>query len=240
LEKEVNVSDIDLTFFNQRFGEINKKFHSNIDKMQELDISKVDFIHQFPCFCGHSGLARFLSLYEAFKRVEGLSGHYADVGTYKGASFLLIAKLVRIFEPYSSSMVHAFDWFQGMNPELGDKPSNYLGSFELLCELVKLQELSDIAVINKVDLEKDLEYLLDSSRYKGIRFKYVYMDCGVRAVLENTIPRFYDRMVKSGIMLFDHYSLGVNCETRIIDKYVREKIQTFPYTRQPTGYIIKD
>lgn len=230
----------DLSLFFQRFGEINSKFHSNVDKILALDIPKVDFIHQFPCFCGHSGLARYLSLYEAFKKVEGLPGHFADVGTYKGASFLLIAKLIRIFEPYSSSMVHAFDWFKGMDPEQEATAANYVGSFDTLSELVRLEELSDIAVINKVDLATDLKSLLESTKYAGIRFKYVYMDCGVESVLEHTIPLLYSRLVKGGIMIFDHYSLGIPCEGAIVDKYISEKIYSFPFTRQPTGYIIKE
>jgi hypothetical protein len=237
---ETIMSEDDLSFFLQRFGKINSDFHSNIDEMLALDIPKVDFIHQFPCFCGHSGLARFLSLYETFKKVEGLPGHYADVGTYKGASFLLIAKLIRIFEPHSSSMVHAFDWFKGMDPEQEASAANYVGSLETLSELVRLQELSDIAVINKVDLATDLNNLLESPKYAGIRFKYVYLDCGVESVLEHTLPLFYSRLVKGGVMLFDHYSTGITCESVLVDKYIHEKIQSIPFTRQPTGYIIKE
>ena len=48
----------------------------------------------------------------------GLRGNCCDVGTWKGSSFLFIAKLIKIFEPYSKTKIYGFDWFKGQNPQL--------------------------------------------------------------------------------------------------------------------------
>jgi hypothetical protein len=44
---------------------------------------------------------------------QSIAGHIADVGTYKGASALLFAKLMKIHNPESLWQVHGFDWFKG-------------------------------------------------------------------------------------------------------------------------------
>ena len=62
---------------------------------------------------GHLTLARFLSLYEAYKLTLGVAGHIAEIGVFKGAGSLLFAKLTKLFEPETLTLVHGFDWFQG-------------------------------------------------------------------------------------------------------------------------------
>ena len=99
-----------------RFAKTDRDFFSGLEIISHMNIPVADYIHQFPLFTGHVNLARYLALYEAFKMVQGLSGHYADVGTWKGASFVFIAKLIKLFEPYSYAQIHAFDWFKGVDP----------------------------------------------------------------------------------------------------------------------------
>jgi hypothetical protein len=95
-----------------KFEEMDKKFHASINNILELEISKIDFIHGFPLFTGWVNLARYLFLYDLYKKIYELSGDIADVGTWKGYSFLFFAKLVKIFEPLALTRVHAYDWFQ--------------------------------------------------------------------------------------------------------------------------------
>ena len=53
-----------------------------------------DFMEHFTSYIGHMSLSRVLGLYELYKRTLGVSGHIGEIGTYKGASFFLFAKLV--------------------------------------------------------------------------------------------------------------------------------------------------
>ena len=72
--------------------------------------------NHFPAFAGHLTLARFITLYEAYKMVLDVAGHIAEVGIDMGTSSILFAKLSKIFEPNSTTLVHGFDWFQGAKP----------------------------------------------------------------------------------------------------------------------------
>ena len=74
------------------------------------------FIHYFPCFTGSQTLSRYLTFYECYKNTLGLAGHIAEVGIYKGGSFLFFSKLVQIFENNTFTQVHGFDWFKGNAP----------------------------------------------------------------------------------------------------------------------------
>src|SRR5215467_12017785 len=94
-----------------------------IRQIDELYDDAKDIIYNFPAYIGAVNLARYLSLYEIYRRVIKHSGHVADIGTYKGASLLFFAKLIKLFEPNNSTEVHGFDWFKGQNPAAGDDSS---------------------------------------------------------------------------------------------------------------------
>jgi hypothetical protein len=224
-----------------RFGRVDQKFHERVDEMLALDFAPVDLVHQFPLFTGHVNLARYLALYEAYKLVTAKSGHLADVGTWLGTSFLFAAKLVRLFEPYAATRVHAFDWFQGMDPENTGGTGNYRGSYESLRKLVEIQELEDVAVIHRLDLKSELEDFGRSPQYSEIRFKYVFLDCGVKNVLDAAVPFFWERLLPGGVMLFDHFGTDVPHESSVVLSALPTgtEFRQFGFTRQPTAYVIK-
>ena len=209
--------------------------------MLALDFAPIDLVHQFPLFTGHVNLARYLALSEAYKLVSARSGPLADVGTWMGTSFLFAAKLVRLFEPHATTRVHAFDWFQGMDPEDADKSGKYRGSYESLRKLVEIQELEDVAVLHQLDLRSELDDFAASDHYREIRFKYVFMDCGLKEVLEVAVPFFWDRLLPGGVMLFDHFSTDVPAESSVVLNALPEdsEFRQFTFTRQPTAYVIK-
>ena len=93
-------------------------YFNYIKKIKKEKISNLDFIYQFPVYSGEVNLARFIFFYEMFKKVKDLSGHIADIGTWKGGSFFSFIKFVRLFEKNSQTLVYGFDWFKGMKPEL--------------------------------------------------------------------------------------------------------------------------
>lgn len=224
-----------------RFGKTDEHFHASVQQLTELPFSRADLIHQFPLFTGHVNLARYLSLYEAYKLVADKVGHLADVGSWLGSSFLFTAKLVRLFEPYASSRVHAFDWFEGMDPVQGDKDQNYRGSYDSLRRLIEIQDLSDVAAVHKLDLRSELAAFGRLPEYAELRFKYVFMDCGLKEVLASAIPFFWERLLPGGVMLFDHFSTHIQHESTLAQAALPPGtvFRTFPFTRQPTAYVIK-
>src|SRR5437868_10767329 len=81
-----------------KFEVLRTPYYAGVEKIKSLNYEIEDFIQYFPCFTGHLTLSRFLTLYELYKKATGIPGHIAEVGVYKGASLLLFAKLVRLFE----------------------------------------------------------------------------------------------------------------------------------------------
>ncbi|MFA5074977.1 MAG: class I SAM-dependent methyltransferase [Candidatus Babeliales bacterium] len=226
-----------------KYKDIDKTFHKNIQKIFDLDIPKIDFIHQFPVFVGHVNLARYLFFYDLYKKVHELSGHIADIGTWKGSSFFFMSKLVRLFESYALTQVHGFDWFKGMQPSNNDD-KNQEGlyadcTYENILKLIDLQQLNDISIIHKLDITKDLDNFFKNNIH--LRFKMVFIDCGIAQVLEKALEHFWPRLVNGGIIIMDHYNAECSpSESTILEKYIgKNHIQHLPYNRQPTAYVIK-
>lgn len=226
-----------------KFSEVDEKYFAYIDELLSWQVPVKDLIYQFPAYVGHVNLARFLFFYDLYKKTIYLNGHIADVGTWKGASFLFMAKMIKLFEPYSPTQAYAFDWFQGMEPGKDDdqnQAGNYCADYESLNKLVELQGLSDIAIINKMDVTCELAPYFEERPW--MRFKFVFVDCGIEGVLESSLANFWPRLVNGGVLILDHYNNGASpTESRILEKYIGNlPILQAPFNRQPTCYVIKN
>ena len=177
-------------------------YFNYIKKIKKEKISNLDFIYQFPVYSGEVNLARFIFFYEMFKKVKDLSGHIADIGTWKGGSFFSFIKFVRLFEKNSQTLVYGFDWFKGMKPGINDDLSNvgkYATSYKGLKNLLKIQDLDKIGNVQKMDLTKKFEPFIKNNKW--LRFKLAFIDCGTEKVLESTLPHIWSRLVQGGISL---------------------------------------
>ena len=153
-----------------------------------------------------------------------------------------MAKLIKLFEPYSPTQAYAFDWFKGMMPGKDDdenQSGKYCSEFESLIKLVELQGLSDIAIINKMDVTSELVPYFEARPW--MRFKFVFIDCGIEGVLESSLANFWPRIVNKGVLVLDHYNSQASpTESRILEKYIGNlEIRQAPFNRQPTCYVIK-
>ena len=230
-----------------KFKDIDIDFHKDIDEILNLGIPKIDLLHQFPAYVGHVNIARYLFLYDLYKKCYNLSGHLADVGIWKGASFLFMAKLIKLFETYNNTQAHGFDWFEGLEPSEEDNvsyskeyASKYACSYEMLMKLIELQKLKEIAIVHKLDLTKELKGFFKNHIH--LRFKMVFIDIGIKEVLEKSLESFWPRIVNGGILIMDHYNVEVSSyESEILEKYIGGNfIRQSPFNRQPTAYVIKE
>ena len=217
-------------------------YFNYIKKIKKEKISNLDFIYQFPVYSGEVNLARFIFFYEIFKKVKDLSGHIADIGTWKGGSFFSFIKFVRLFEKNSQTLVYGFDWFKGMKPGINDDLSNvgkYATSYKGLKNLLKIQDLDKIGNVQKIDLTKKFEPFIKNNKW--LRFKLAFIDCGTEKVLESTLPHIWSRLVQGGILILDHYNNPASpTESGILEKYIgHNKIHQLSYVRQPTAYVVK-
>ncbi len=227
-----------------KFNYRREQYYEYVDYLKKQPPTLEDFMHDFAAYIGHMSLNRLLTIYELYKKTLGLAGHIADVGVYKGASSLLFAKLIKIFEAESLTLCHGFDWFEGT--KTGEKDSNlvidggYKTDYENILELVNKQGFDNILKIHKLGLTKDLEEFFN--KYPHLKFKLVMMDAGTYEVMKASIPYFYDRLIPGGIMIFDQYSHEfAPGETMAVSEILpKAVVRTIPGSWMPNAYLIKE
>jgi len=195
-----------------KFVDSSKEFHAAIGKILEMGYSDLDYIHHNPAFAGSVNIARFLSIYEIYKDVVTLSGDIAEVGVFKGSTFLYFAKLLEIFEPHSYTRVHGFDWFEGMDPasdETGLKPGAYKADYERFLKLVEVQGLDHVAKVHKPDVTKDLDSFF--AERQGMIFKLVFLDVGTYDVVRAALPYFWPKSQKAANRMLNLVPRRLSC-----------------------------
>ncbi len=232
-------------FESSKFSHLKNDYYNGLEVIKSLNYSEDDLIHYFPAFAGHLTLARYLTLYESFKMTQGIAGHIAELGVYKGAGSLLFAKLCQIFEPNSLTQVHGFDWFAGGDPSEEERkhvnPGCYSESKKRLTQLIAAQKLSHILKIHDLDLSGE-EIHDFFEQHKHLRFKLVFFDAGLYDVVKNALPVFWQRMEVGGIIVFDQYNFDVAPGETLAVKEVLPniKVNTWNWGWMPNAFIIKE
>lgn len=225
-----------------KFQSLKPKYYEGLRKIFQLGYSSEDLLHHFPAFTGSLTLARYLAIYELYRKTLGVSGHIAEIGVYKGACSLLLAKLTQIFEPRSLVQVHGFDWFKGTVPTLEEpnvREGSYAESEERLRNLISAQELDSIVKVHNLDVTTDLPDFF--GRHTHLQFKLVFLDAGLYSVVKEAVLHFWPRLNRGGVLILDQYNFDLAPgETRAIQEFLPDaKIETFPWTWLPSAYIVK-
>lgn len=208
-------------------------------QIPELCDDPIEVVDNWPAYVGPVNWARFRALYEIYRQTINLAGHIADIGSYKGASLLFFAKYcIKIDEPYSPTEAHGFEWFKGQQPGPQDdaaQKGKYVANKERLERLIKAQGLSTFCKLNDIDLINESHKFFEANPH--VRYKLVFIDCGIRQVMEAVKRHFFPRIVPGGIVILDHFNDPVSpSESSLFDGY--EMFQ-LPYTRSPTAYFVK-
>jgi hypothetical protein len=235
---------LDGTMETQRFADRREAYWKGIHEILEMGIAPSDLIHHAPAFAGHINLARYLALYEAYKMTLPIAGHIAEAGIWKGTCTIFFAKLARMFEPGSNTLVHGFDWFQGARPE-GDEAKLvqqglYAASLEWVTRLVSVQGLDDVVRLHNLDLARDLPGFFADHRH--LQFKLVFLDCGLYKVVRACVEQFWPRLTPGGMLILDNFNHETSPgETMAVRELLPSKpIRSFGFAFQPTAYLIKD
>jgi hypothetical protein len=157
---------------------------------------------------------------------------------------LLFAKLTKIFEPNSLTLVHGFDWCVGNEPTKEEEHVITKGSYctpeHRVRELIEVQGLDNILHMHNLDASKDLPAFFKENNH--LQFKLVFLDCGIYDVVSESLKHFWDRLTPGGMLLLDHYSFELAPgEMRAIrDVLPHVKWKQFPFGWMPCAYAIKE
>jgi hypothetical protein len=227
----------------KKFAHRKAAYAKSVDEILQLGFDAHDYLHHFPAFVGHLTLARFITLYELYKQTLGVAGHIAEIGVYKAAGSLFFAKLLRLFEPETLTLVHGFDWFQGAKVSAEEKfvaDGECLEDYGRVLKLISLQGLDNIVHIHNLDVTKELDRFFSENTH--LQFKLIFVDCGIYDVVAATITHFWPRLSRDGIMVFDHFNHEVAPgETRAIRELLPQaKMRNFRFGWMPTAYVVKE
>ena len=226
-----------------KFDDRRQSFGEYVNYLKNKDIPINDWMEHFTSYIGHMSLSRVLGLYELYKKTLGVSGHIGEIGIYKGASFFLFAKLVKIFEAESLTQVHGFDWFQGTGDddiEMKIEQGGYKQDYNDIVELNEKQGFKNLAFIHKMDVVEELEGFLQENLH--MQFKLFFMDAGTHKVVKTALPLIWERITPGGIVIFDQYNHELSPgETLAVREILPDaKVQVIPNIWMPSGYIVKE
>ena len=137
-------------------------------------------IDQWPLYCGIANLGRFMAIADLLRSTLDIPGHVAEFSSWRGANVMFLTKLLKLYDPHGSKLVHCFDSFEGLEtftPEDGTAQAQagaYKGSLEELTDMIGVCELGDDIVIHQGLIQETLPALLTEDG--GMTFSFVYCD----------------------------------------------------------------
>ena len=111
-----------------------------------------DFIDHWPLYAGVQNIGRYLYIYETLKSVNDVKGDIVELGSWKGANLLWMAKVQSFLG--SNKKIHCFDSFQGLTEFSPQDTSSHLlhkyqGNEKVLRSVIDLYEFNDLIQIHK-------------------------------------------------------------------------------------------
>lgn len=226
-----------------KFDKKRKPYMDTLRNLENMNFRFQELVEDFPRFSGHMSISRYLSLYELYKKTEGIAGHISEVGTFKGTSLLWFAKLLQIYEPNSLTQVHGFDWFKGTGKdsvELKIEEGSYSYDYEDLMKVIKYQNLENLCFVHKIDVVNELNTFFNDNPH--LYFKMVFLDAGFYDVVKRSIIELWPRLNKGGILVLDQFGHELSPGEAIAVKEMlpEAKIRTLNNSWMPMSYIIKE
>ena len=226
-----------------KFDKLRESYKEGVKNMEKMNFSFQEIIEDFPRFSGHMSIGRYLTLYELYKKTEGIAGHIAEVGTYKGTSLLWFGKLLQLFEPNSLTQAHGFDWFKGTGDdsvELKIEKGSYSYNYEELLEVIKYQNIDNVCFVHKLNVITDFEKFFEDNPH--FYYKMVFLDAGFYDVVKKSIEVLWPRLNKGGILVLDQFGheLSPGEAMAVKELLPDQKIRTINNSWMPNAYIIKE
>lgn len=226
-----------------KFDKLRASYKEGVENMGKMDFSFQEIIEDFPRFSGHMSIGRYLTLYELYKKTEGIAGHIAEVGTYKGTSLLWFGKLLQLFEPNSLTQAHGFDWFKGTGDDsvgLKIEKGSYSYNYEELLKVIKYQNIDNVCFVHKLNIITELEKFFEDNPH--FYYKMVFLDAGFYDVVKKSIEVLWPRLNKGGILVLDQFGheLSPGEAMAVKELLPDQKIRTINNSWMPNAYIIKE
>ncbi len=165
----------------------------------------------WPLFCGIANLGRFMAISDLLRSTLSVPGHIAEFGSWRGANVMLMTKLLHLYDPHSSKLVHCFDSFEGLTTisekdgnEAEDARNSYRGNYEELLELIRLFKLEDSLVVHKGLIQDTLPAYIETDT--ACSFSFIYCDTDLFEPSDQILRELHPRLSKGGLFVFDQWN----------------------------------
>jgi hypothetical protein len=208
--------------------------------------SRTDY---WPLYCGFANLARYVAILDIVRKSLTVPGHIAEMGVYRGANLLFVAKLMRLFDPMGWKQVHRFDSVEGLttfSPEDRAKREAmgaFAGSYEELKDLIALHELDDEVVIHKGLIQETLPPLLETR--PELSFSLVFCDTDLYEPTKLILESLHEKLAIGGMFVCDEWNYELHPgETRAVSEFLSAHPGSYRMehplnTRHPTLILSK-
>ena len=234
-----------------KFEQIDKKYFEQRKHFSEkYGLREIwDVIDHWPLYCGITNLSIRLTISDLLRSTFNVPGHVAEFGSWRGTNVLFMAKLLRIFDPHGSKIVHCFESFKGLNTfKKEDKNAvkfkgKYRGSFKELSDVISLYEMNDEIVIHKGLIEKKLPQAIRED--KSLMFSFIYCDVDFYKPTKVILNLVHDRLSKGGLLVFDEWNnTDFPGEGQAVNEFLKKyghkyQMRHVPYSRKPSLVLKK-
>jgi hypothetical protein len=203
----------------------------------------------WPLFTDTYSLARHLAIVDLVRSTIGLPGDLVELGTWRGATAMLVAKVVKIEDPWSSKVVHAFDSFEGLEEfhshdrDAVDFRGWHRGNCGELREMIRLHQLGEELVVHEGLIEQTLpSYLAQRPEWS---LSFVYCDTDLYSSTGAVLEHVPGRIVSGGVLAFDEWNAerfpgeGIATNERLDELLETFDIERRRATPQPTLVLRK-
>ncbi len=187
--------------------------------------------------------------YELYKKTINIPGTFAELGLFKGNSFLRFLAFRNMLESAGARKFIGFDTF-GTFPEAkleNDKVmlENYLNnagdqsiSKSQLEKVLNYKGLNQNVELICGDINKTVPEFIKQNQ--GIKFSMIHLDVDLYEPSITCLKYMYPLLSEGGILVLDDYAVWEG-ETKAVDDYFADKpveILRFPFSAAPS-YIVK-
>jgi hypothetical protein len=193
--------------------------------------------------------SKFITHLDFFRQTSSLRGEIIEFGIFKGNSFFRWIKFRDLLEHTYSRKIIGFDIF-GDFPQTEFEPDKKTRaafitetqggksiSLEELQSLLQRQALDKNVEIIKGDILQTVDSYLDKS--PQLKISLLHIDVDLYEPTKHILEKFYDRVVKGGIIILDDYGAFAGANKAVDDFFDRKReINKLPFSNA-ISYVIK-
>ncbi|MEK7208049.1 MAG: TylF/MycF/NovP-related O-methyltransferase [Patescibacteria group bacterium] len=208
-------------------------------------------LNLYDAFLAEAGIDRLqkiLARYELLKMAERVPGDIVECGVFKGSGLYTLAKIHSLLAPQGKKRIIGFDFFDEVrkmtfakseDEKVQKRHERGWSAQKAILENLENAGITNVELIAGNVIATTKAY---PKKHLGFRIALLSLDVdnyeSTLAILKNLFPA----VSPGGVVAFDEYGLPGFGESDAVDEYFKGKnikLQSLPFARTPSAYLIK-